>query len=127
MSLRTLAAAALAAPILLACSPSVQAPADPGVCWHMVQDKAGKIHFYKVAEGQPNLEHCAAALEAMRLHFLSLGGSYEEIDGAYQGQFLFLEKEGVFTAASLNTTPYLALVRTGDGRLAIPGAVQQGQ
>ncbi len=91
----------------------------------MVQSKAGKISFFKVAQNQPNLEHCAAALEVMRLHFLALGGSVQELDGAYQGQFLFLQKEGVFTATSLTSTPYLALVRTGDGRLAIPGAIPQ--
>jgi len=45
--------------------------------------------------------------------------------GAYQGNFIFIQREGVFTAPSLEEHAYLALVRTGDGRLAIPGAMPQ--
>ena len=105
-----------------ACAPQVQAPTDPGVCWHMVQNKAGKIRFFLVSRHQPDLEHCAANLEAMRIHFLSLGGSIQEVDGAYQGVFLFIDPRGIFTASELNKTPYLALVRTGDGHLVVPGA-----
>ena len=111
---------------LCACQPaSVQAPTDTGVCWHMVAGKGGKIRFLKLAENQPNLEHCAANLEGMRIHFLNLGGSVQEVDGAFQGQFLFIDPRGIFTSSDLNKTPYLALVRTGDGRLAVPGAVPQ--
>ena len=40
-------------------------------------------------------------------------------------QFIFLQREGIFTAGSLEEHRYLALVRTGDGRLAIPGAMPQ--
>ena len=116
--------AALALFVLSACAPQVEAPSDRGVCWHMVSTKAG-VKFYKLSDHQPDLEHCAASLEAMRIHFLSLGGSSREVDGAYQGQFLFLDQRGVFTSTQLNGTPYLALVHTDDGRLAMPGAVQQ--
>jgi hypothetical protein len=61
----------------------------------------------------------------MRLRFLTLGGQANEIVGAYQGNFLFLQPEGVFISQSLTGTRYPALVRTGDGRLAVPGAVSQ--
>ena len=71
----------------------------------------------------PNLETCAANLEAMRIKFLRMGGSTQEIYGAYQANFLFLEKAGVLTSTSLEGPRYVALVRTGDGRLAIPGAM----
>ncbi len=108
-----------------ACAPQVEAPADVGVCWHMAGATAKTVRFYKLSEHQPNLEHCAAQLEAMRLHFLSLGGSNQEVDGAYQGQFLYLDQRGVFTSTTFGATPYLALVHTGDGRLAMPSAVQQ--
>ena len=47
------------------------------------------------------MEHCAAQLEAMRSHFLALGGSNRNIVGAYQANFLFLGDEGVFTGTSL--------------------------
>ena len=124
--IRSLVVAILALAGLAACAPpSVEAPTDVGVCWHMVATKGGKVRFLKVAEHQPNLEHCAANLEAMRLHFLNLGGDTTEVDGAFQGQFLFIDPRGIFTASDLNKTPYLALVRTDDGRLAVPGAVPQ--
>ena len=52
-----------------------------------------------------------------------LGGNQTDIYGAYQSNFLFLVKEGVMTSTSLEGPRYVALVRTGDGRLAIPGAM----
>ena len=120
----SLIAALLSAPLALAaCDNSPEAPADKGVCFEAVQLK-GKMQYNEVARSIPNLETCAARLEAMRLKFLSLGGNRAEIIGVYQGQYLFLQNEGVFVAQSLTAIRYPALVRTGDGRLAIPGAVQ---
>ena len=111
---------------LVGCSPnSIDAPTDPGVCWHMVQLKDGKYRFNRLAENQPNLENCAARLEDMRRNFNRLGSHQDQEVGAYQGQFIFLQREGVFTARNLETTRYLALVRTQDGRLAIPGAIKE--
>jgi hypothetical protein len=80
---------------------------------------------YRKLVNTPNLETCAANLEAMRIKFLRLGGSAEEILGAYQANFLFIQRAGIFSSTSLNGPRYLALVRTGDGRLAIPGAMPQ--
>ena len=54
-----------------------------------------------------------------------LGGSDQNIIGAYQGNFLFLSNTGVFTSTSLTGARWPALVRTSDGRLAIPSAVAQ--
>ena len=115
------------APLLLclcatACAPAVEAPADRGVCWHMVAQKSGPPRFFKLSGSEPDLEHCAAALDGMRLRFLTLGGSPNEVDGAYQGQFLFDDQRGVFTAAELSSTPFPFLVRSGDGHLTPPGA-----
>ena len=70
-----------------------------------------------------SLEACAGNLEAMRVKFLRMGGNQTDIYGAYQANFLFLVKEGVMTSTSLEGPRYVALVRTGDGRLAIPGAM----
>jgi hypothetical protein len=61
----------------------------------------------------------------MRLKFLGMGGSNTDVYGAFQSNFLFLQKEGVFTSTSLEGPRYVALVRTGDGRLAIPSAMPQ--
>jgi hypothetical protein len=110
---------------LTACAPEVEAPADRGVCWRMITPKGGKPKFLKLTENQPDLEHCASNLEAVRIRFLSMGGTIDEVDGAYQGEFIFIDKHGVFVAQSLNATPFPALVRTSDGRLATPGAASQ--
>jgi len=104
------------------CAPEVQAPTDAGVCWRMISPK-GKPQFLKLTDHQPDLEHCAANLEAVRQKFLRMGGSIDEVDGAYQGEFIFIDKRGVFVAQTLTATPFPALVPTGDGRLAIPSAV----
>ena len=72
-------------------------------------------------------QDCAAQLEMMRLRFRGLGLSQDRVTGAYQGQFLFIQPEGVFTAQSYNGYHYPFMVRTGDGRLAVPGAMPQGQ
>jgi hypothetical protein len=125
MARSALLAGLFAAVALAGCSDGLEVPSDPGICWHMVQMKDGKFRFNQLAAKQPNLENCAARLEDMRLNFNRLGARQDQVVGAYQGQFIFLQKEGVFTARSLDTNRYLALVRTQDGRLAIPGAIKQ--
>jgi hypothetical protein len=125
LAVRLSALALLASLGLAACAPEVEAPTDRGVCWHMITPKGGKPKFLKLTENQPDLEHCASNLEAVRIRFLSMGGTIDEVDGAYQGEFIFIDKHGVFVAPSLNATPFPALVRTNDGRLATPGAASQ--
>jgi hypothetical protein len=61
----------------------------------------------------------------MRLKFLRMGGNQHELVGAFQSNFIFLERIGVRTSTSLEGPRYVALVRTGDGRLAVPGAMPQ--
>ena len=120
--------AALLLPLVLGgCEKSLEAPMDRGVCWHMAQGDNGKPKFNELAENQPDLEHCAAQLEMMRLRFRALGANQDQVTGAYQGQFLFIDPRGVFTAQSFSGYRYPFMVRTGDGRLAIPGAMPPGQ
>src|SRR5258705_5992190 len=109
---------------LAACSQRTEPPGDVGVCYHVVPQKGGKLKYFKLVNA-PNLETCAANLEAMRLKFLRMGGSQQDLYGAYQANFLFLQQEGVLTSTSLEGPRYVALVRTGDGRLAIPSAMPQ--
>ena len=116
-----LSAVALA---LTACAKKTEPPGDPGICYHVVPQKDGSLKYNKLVQAR-SLEVCAANLEAMRIKFLRMGGSQQEIYGAFQANFLFLEKEGVLTSTSLEGPRYVALVRTGDGRLAIPGAMPQ--
>ena len=117
-----LAAAALTV-VLAGCNSNAKPPGLTGVCYHVVEDKGGKLRFNEVVRGIPNLENCAARLEALRLRFLGLGGSRSDLVGAYQAKFLFLDRRGVTASNTMTGTRYTALVRTGDGRLAIPGAM----
>ena len=120
----------LAATLLLAfgavgCAKQIEPPYVKGVCFEMVALPGGAVRFNKLAENRPTLESCAAALEGMRERFLSLGSTQTDIVGAYQGNFLFLGRTGVFTSPTLNGGRFPALVRTADGRLAVPSAVGQ--
>lgn len=114
--------------LLAACQNAPQAPREPGVCYSVVTPKDGEKgppRFNVVATDQPQIEFCAARLEEMRLRFLRMGGSNREIIGAYQGQYIFIERRGVSFSQTLDGVRFMALARTGDGRLAIPGAIQR--
>jgi hypothetical protein len=124
MSLKPFLVLAAAALALSACAKKTTPPGDAGICYHVVPQKDGTLKFNRLVKA-PSLEVCAANLEAMRIKFLRLGGNQHNIYGAYQANFLFLQKEGVLTSTSLEGPRYVALVRTGDGRLAIPGAMPQ--
>ena len=105
--------------------PGPKAPWDKGVCWHMVRQEDGQVRFNKLAVDQPSLEYCAARLEMMRLSFASLGKVQNEVVGAYQGRFIFVERRGIYSGKKLDGARFLTLQRTSDGRLAIPGAFRQ--
>ncbi len=119
-----LAALALATLALGACAKKTTPPGDTGICFHVVPQADGSLKYNRLVKAA-SLEVCAANLEAMRIKFLTLGGSNQDIYGAFQSNFLFLVREGVMTSTSLEGPRYVALVRTGDGRLAIPGAMPQ--
>jgi len=108
---------------LASCAKTVEAPTDVGVCWHMVQFKNGTVRFNQLAKNIGSIEGCAAQLEAMRLRFSALGSNTDQMVGAYQGRFLFLQPEGIFTAENLDGAHYLLLVRSPDGRLVKPGVL----
>jgi hypothetical protein len=109
---------------LAACSSQVQAPTDAGVCYHLAAMQNGAPKFNVVAKSVPDMEHCAAQLEAMRVRFLSLGGSAQDIVGAFQGNFLFLGEQGVFTAETYQGPRYPFLVRSGDQLVPVGSAPQ---
>ena len=111
--------------LLGGCTHPLEAPMDRGVCWHLVKGDDGKPKFNRLADHQPDLEHCAAQLEMMRLRFGALGAGQSRVTGAYQGQFLFIQPEGAFTAQTYDGYRYPFMVRTGDGRFAVPGAMPQ--
>ncbi|WGM30416.1 hypothetical protein [Brevundimonas sp. NIBR11] len=117
-------AAALALPVLAGCNGSVKAPTDTGVCY-AVETPEGEPTFNVVARDQAQIEMCAARLEEMRLRFRGLGSTRQEVTGAYQGQFIFVDRRGVSFARTLTGARFFALARTGDGRLAVPGAIER--
>ncbi len=105
-----------------ACAEQVQAPMDQGVCYTVTRPD-GEIQFNVLARNQPQIEICAARLEENRLRFLRMGGTNRDIVGAYQGKFIFIDQRGVAFGDSLEGARFFALARTGDGRLAVPGAI----
>ena len=124
MSKPVLALAAAAA-VLAGCARKEEPPGTAGVCYHVVREKSGKLRYNVVVRDITNLETCAARLEGLRQQFLRMGGSHMDLTGAYQTRFLFVNRVGVSASPSLDGIRFIALVRTGDGRLAIPGAMPQ--
>lgn len=114
----------LAALAMAACEKSYPAPTDAGVCYQTIFLKDGGVRFNVLTKHEAKIETCAAALEAMRLHFEVMGGA-SEIVGAYQGNYIFLLRTGIFRSDSLKGARYPMLVRIGNGQLAQPGAVPQ--
>jgi hypothetical protein len=121
-------AAGVGALALAACSRTVEAPYEQGVCFAVEAGAEGEAPvFNKLADNQPQLEHCAARLEEMRLRFLRQGGSRQEVTGAYQGQYIFIDREGIWVGKSLEGARFIFMARTGDGRLAVPGAISRDE
>lgn len=123
----TLAAFAVTGLAVVACDSAPRPPYTPGVCYAVTPaaDGKGQAELSVVARDQPQIEFCAARLEEMRLRFLRMGGSRREITGAYQGQYIFIDRIGVSFSRTLDGNRFIALARTGDGRLAIPAAIQR--
>ena len=121
-------AAAVVAGGLSGCTSRTKAPFDKGVCFSVALPAEGEKaapQFNVLARDQPQIEYCAARLEAMRVQFLRLGGSQRDVVGAYQGRFIFIDRGGVYFAQTLEGSRFFALARTGDGRLAVPGAIER--
>ncbi|MEW6537409.1 MAG: hypothetical protein AB1448_02310 [Pseudomonadota bacterium] len=127
MRLVVLAAAVAGTALLGACSNEPKYEFAQGACYFVATPDNAPPRLQKIADDQPQLEQCAARLEEMRLRFLRMGGSNQEIAGAYQGRFIFVDREGVKIGKSLNGSRFFAMARTGDGRLAIPGAIQRDE
>jgi hypothetical protein len=128
MKKTVLAAAALVASglALTACEKQTKPPFETGVCFHVVTNKDGSLRYNPVERNVPQMELCAAALEGARMRFVRMGQSNNQsMVGAYQGSFLFLEKEGIYVGQTYEGPRFMSLVRTGDGRLAVPGAIRR--
>ena len=115
-----LAALAVATSVLSACQPALEAPRVRGACYHLVKPEGAAPRFNRLPGQYESLEYCAAALEVVRRR-----GGRGEIEGSFGGQFLFHNRRGIMVAQKYDGARYMALVRTGDGRLAMPGAVRR--
>ena len=122
--MKTNLALALAALALAACADkeTIVAPKGPGLCWYIAEQTDGTIRNNRVADKVPNIEQCAAELERMRIRFIRMGGSKHEILGSYQGTFILLKRDGIYTAQRLKGMRYMLLQRV-NGKLVVPGAV----
>ena len=83
---------------------------------------SGGYRFFVLKRNVADLEHCAAALDGMRIRFLALGGSIHEVAGVYQGEYLFVDGRGVFSSTTVQGASFPLLRRTDDGRLVPPSA-----
>ncbi|HEY0053250.1 MAG TPA: hypothetical protein VGB49_07560 [Caulobacteraceae bacterium] len=110
---------------LAACQPKVKAPDEAGVCYHAIPLSDGTVRFNVLARNQPQIEYCAARLEELRIRFRRNTQENRDLAGSYQGRFIFLDRRGVQFAQSWNGARIFALARTGDGRLAMPGAIRR--
>jgi hypothetical protein len=108
---------------LTGCEKQTKAPFETGVCMHVLEQKDGTLKFNPVAHNVPAIEQCAADLEGMRIRFVRMGSPNRELTGAYQGKFIFVQKEGIYLGDTYEGARFMSLVRTGDGRLAVPGAM----
>ena len=88
---RTAAVLLLASLLLAACN-GAPAPQEPGVCFRAQPGAAGKVSFAPLARDVGTLESCAVLLEALRLQ------GAPEVDGAYQGYFIFVGTDAMTSA-----------------------------
>ena len=109
---------------LAACTKRVVAPTEVDACFSAIPHADGTITFNRLSQHEPSMETCAGALEGMRERFLGLGGNNHDLMGVYNEHYLFLGPGGVQMSDSTDGMRFPFLVRTGDGRLAAPGAVQ---
>ena len=70
----------------------VPAPRDPGVCWRRSDDG----RFTAIFRGSNGIEACAGDLE--RIHMRT----GETLIGAYQGRYIFVDKEAIRSADTLD-------------------------
>lgn len=111
---------------LTACGERIEVPEAPnGTCFLVSPQEDGEIRFTAMPDLQPNMENCAARLEENRVRWLRMGGTRREVIGYYGSQYLFVDSAGVSMSRDLNGGRFIALRRTNDGRLAIPGAFEQ--
>jgi len=124
--LATAAVLAVSGLALAGCQKETKAPFEQGVCFQVAVNKDKTLRYNPVARNVPQMEECAATLEGVRMRFVRMGQSNSAgMVGSYQGSFIFIEKEGIYVGQTYEGPRFMSLVRTGDGRLAVPGAIRR--
>jgi len=90
----------LALTALAGCEKPLTAPANPGVCWIMVEGMNGKPDFRPIAPQIDSLENCAVRLEGVHI------AQKRAVTGAYQGVFISVTDAEVSAAAGPNAQRY---------------------
>lgn len=86
---------AAAAALALAGCEDTSAPSDRGVCW-----RGGPHGFEVLARQVATLDDCAALLEAVHLQGAA------QVNGAFQGYFLFVDSQQVASSTTANGFHY---------------------
>lgn len=84
--------------VLAACSSQAAAPSGADLCWRMFDAPDQPPEFELIARDVPNLESCAAQLEAARM----MEG--RPTSGAYNGHFIFATEEQITSARAIGGT-----------------------
>ncbi len=87
------------------------APFEPGACWRMFRESGEAPRFVRIANDARNMETCAARLEAVRLM------GTPEVEGAYQGFFIFVDEREIVTSRSLHEKRFPVLDVEGRRRI----------
>jgi hypothetical protein len=111
---------------LCGCSKSLEAPSQPGVCYLLATPKNAPPKFNQIADHIADVEHCAAQVDQVRKSFRGLGSMQQEYVGAFQGGFVFVDKDGASTATRFTGTRY-PLLTNFHGELIAPGAIVEGK
>lgn len=103
---------------------SLLAPDDANGCYYIGYPNAGVPKFNLIKKNVKSVEYCAAELDQLRmLSNLRPGKGRDTIDGAYNGNFIFIEGRYIRMSQTYNGSRFPLLVRTNDGRLVVPGSI----
>ncbi len=120
--LGSLAATAVA---LTSCEKELKAPAADDVCYFIGHPPGAKEpKFNPVARNVPSIEKCAVELFTVRTNMRVTGTAGPITEGAYNGNFLFVDNTTVEFGTKYDGIRMTLLVKAGN-KLVQPGAIVQ--
>jgi len=112
-----------AAVALGGCQKHLQAPAEENVCYFLGHPAKDQIKFNVVGRNVPDVEHCAVLVYNLRQDMLRTGTAADYTEGAYGGNFIWVNNHEVRFARYHEGPTSVLLVHSPDGRLIQPGAI----